>query len=100
MLKIGDILRVRGPVDRQGSPIPAATWVVVALDRIDGSSMYACIARGYRPGADPVWIAGQVDAVGRPGYPPPPMRGDEAMMWRLEEVAREDHVERVAGEVN
>jgi hypothetical protein len=100
MLKLGDSLRVRGPVDRLGCPIPAATWTVVLLDRIDGSSLYACIARGYRPGADPVWIAGQVDAVGRPGHPTPPMRGAEGILWRIEQIAREDHAERVAGEVN
>jgi hypothetical protein len=100
MLKIGDNLRLLGSKDRMGTPIPAATWIIVSLDQIEDSSMFACIARGYRPGDAPVWIAGQVDAVGRPGYPPPSMRGDESMLWRLEGVAFEDHAERVAGEVN
>jgi hypothetical protein len=99
MLKIGDILEVKGTGDRCGSRIPAtAVWTVVALDKIEGSNMYAVLARSDRPGVTG-WLAGQVDAVGRPGYPPPPMRGDEAMLWRLEDIAREDHAERVAGEV-
>ena len=49
MLKVGDNLRVLGGTDRQGKPIPEATWTVVALDRIEGSPMHACLARGDRP---------------------------------------------------
>lgn len=101
MIKIGDIISVQGGRDRYGCVIPpAATWVVVALDPIEGSGLYAVLARGDRPGAGVAgWIAGPVDAVGRPGYPPPRLRADDSILWRLEEIAQEDHAERAAGEV-
>lgn len=98
MTRIGDTLRVRGARDRMGAAIPATTWTVVALDRIEGSSMYAALARGAWYGRT-VWIAGRVDAVGRPGHPPEPMRGGDAVVWETEQVARENHLERVAGDV-
>lgn len=98
MTSIGDTLRVHGARDRLGSTIPPATWTVVALDRIEGSNMYAAIARGVWHGRT-VWIAGRLDAVGRPGHPPEPMRGDDAVVWKTEQVARENHLERVAGDV-
>lgn len=98
MLNVGDNLRVRGDKDRQGFRIPTRTWTVIALDRIEGSGMYAVVARGdgYGPA---VWIAGRVDAVGRPGHPPSPMRGDDALAWATEAVARENHAERTTGDV-
>lgn len=96
--RIGDTMRVRGARDRLGSTIPAATWTVVAIDRIEGSGMYAALARGSRYGRT-VWVAGRLDAVGRPGHPPEPMRGDDAVVWETEHAARENHAERVAGDV-
>ena len=99
MTTVGDTMRVHGARDRQGTTIPAVTWTVVALERIEGSAMYAALARGSWYGRT-VWVAGRLDAVGRPGHPPPPMLGDESMMWETEQVAWEDHEERVAGEVN
>jgi hypothetical protein len=98
MTAVGDTLRVRGARDRMGAAIPAVTWTVVALDRIEGSGMYAALARGEWHGRT-VWIAGRLDAVGRPGHPPEPMRGDESMVWETERVAWENHAERVAGDV-
>jgi len=98
MLNVGDNLRVRGDKDRQGFRIPTRTWTVIALDRIEGSGMYAVVARGDGYGPT-VWIAGRVDAVGRPGHPPSPMRGDDALAWATEGVARENHAERTTGDV-
>ncbi len=98
MIKIGDNLSIQGGRDRYGCVIPAATWVVVALDEIQGSGLYAVLARSDRPGVTG-WIAGPVDAVGRPGYPPSRLRADDSILWRLEEIAQEDHAERAAGEV-
>ncbi len=97
MTRIGDTLLVRGARDRQGKSIPATTWVVVALDRIEGSAMWAALALGSGPGRT-VWIAGRLDAVGRPGHPPPPMRGEDSMVWETEKSAWEDHGERTLGE--
>lgn len=99
MTTIGDTLRVHGTRDRQGTTIPAVTWTVVALDRIEGSAMYAALARGSWLGRT-VWVAGRLDAVGRPGHQPPPMLGNESMVWGTEQVARENHAERILGEVN
>lgn len=98
MTAVGDTLRVRGARDRMGAAIPAATWTVVALDRIEGSGMYAALARGDRFGHT-VWLAGRLDAVGRPGHPPEPMRGDDSVVWETEQVARESHAERITGDV-
>lgn len=99
MIRIGDPLRVCGARDRQGTSIPAATWTVVALERIDGSAMYAALARGDLAGRT-VWVAGRLDAVGRPGHPPPPMLGGESMVWETEQAAWEDHGDRVVGETH
>ena len=99
MITLGDPLRVHGARDRLGTAIPAFPWTVVALDRIEGSAMYAALARGSWLGRT-VWIAGRLDAVGRPGHQPPPMLGNESMVWETEEFARENHAERVVGEAN
>ena len=97
MTRIGDTMRVRGTRDRLGLTIPAVTWTVVALDRIEGSAMYAALARGSWYGRT-VWVAGRLDAVGRPGHQPPPMDGGDAVVWETEQVARENHEERIVGE--
>jgi len=87
MLKIGDTLRVRGTRDRLGLTIPAATWTLIALDRIEGSGMYAALARGNWYGRT-VWIAGRIDAVGRPGHQPSDMDGEDSVVWETEQNAR------------
>jgi hypothetical protein len=98
MIRIGDTLRIRGSRDRTGQTIPAATWTVVALDRIEGSAMYSAVARGLAASGRTLWMSGRVDAVGRPGHPPSPMHGDDSIGWETEHYARENHAERVAGE--
>ena len=97
MTRIGDTMRVRGTRDRLGLTIPAVTWTVVALDRIEGSAMYAALARGHWYNRT-VWLAGRLDAVGRPGHQPPPMDGGDAVVWETEQVAWENHEERIVGE--
>lgn len=97
MIQLGDTLRVRGRTDRFGDAVPATTWTIVALDRIAGSGMYAALAIGDWFGRT-VWLAGRVDAVGRPGHQPEAVRADEAAVWGTEAVAREDHADRIAGD--
>lgn len=97
MTSIGDTLRVHGARDRLGLTIPAVTWTVVALDRIEGSGMYAALARGAWYNRT-VWLAGRLDAVGRPGHQPSPMDGGDAVVWETEQVAWENHEERIVGE--
>ncbi len=98
MIRVGDELRVKGSTDRRGERLPTATWTVVKIDRIVDSQMYAVVARGDLNGRV-VWITGPVDAVGRPDHPPSPMRGEELSVWETEQVAYEDHQERVDGEI-
>ena len=98
MIKVNDTLRVQGGVDRFGAAVPATTWTVVALDRIDGSGMYAALAVGDRFGCT-VWLAGRVDAVGRPGHQPEAVRAGEAAVWVTESIARDDHADRITGDV-
>ncbi len=97
-VQIGDTLRVVGSRDRFGDQVPATTWTVVALDRIEESAMYAVLAHGAWDGR-PVWLAGPIDAVGRPGHQPEAVRAGEAAVWRTEPVARENHADRIAGDV-
>jgi hypothetical protein len=59
--------------------------------------MYAALARGAWYGRT-VWIAGRLDAVGRPGHTPSPMDGEDSILWETEQVARENHAERIVGE--
>lgn len=99
MTRIGDTLRVRGSCDRIGLTIPAVTWTVVALDRIEGSGMYAALAHGQGYGRT-VWIAGRLDAVGRPGHQPSPMDSEDSVVWETEQYARENHEERIVGEAH
>ena len=94
MVKIGDTLKVKGGEDRLGYAIPSADWEVVALDRIEGQRMHAAVARGLTAGGRTLWVAGRVDAVGRPGHPPSPMQGYDALVWETELGALENHAER------
>lgn len=98
MIRVGDELHVKGSTDRRGERLLTATWTVVKVDRIVDSRMYAVVARGDLNGRL-AWITGPVDAVGRPGHPPSPMRGDDSSVWETEQVAYEDHQERVDGEI-
>jgi hypothetical protein len=97
MIRTGDTLRVRGTRDRLGLTLPATTWTVVALDRIEGSGMYAALAQGQGYGRT-VWLAGRIDAVGRPGHQPSAMDGEDSVVWETEQYARENHGERIVGE--
>lgn len=95
MLEVGGILKVKGSEDRLGYAIPVADWKIVALDLIEGQRMYAAVARGQTAGGRTLWVAGRVDAVGRPGHPPSPMQGSDALVWGTELGALEDHAERL-----
>jgi len=97
-VQLGDTLRVVGSRDRFGAAVPATTWMVVALDRIEGEGMYAVLALGDRFGRT-VWLAGRVDAIGRIGHQPAAARAGEAAVWDTEAIAREDHADRIAGDI-
>lgn len=97
-VQIGDTLRVIGSRDRFGDRVPATTWTVVALDRIEESAMHAVLATADDFGRT-VWLAGPIDAMGRPGHPPEAVRAREAAVWPNETIAREDHADRIAGDI-
>lgn len=98
MIRVGDILKVKGSIDRLTAAIPNKVWTVVALDPIEDSAFFAVVARSDNEISRTVWLAGRVDAVGRPGYPPSPLRAEEAVLWVLEGSALEDHSERINGD--
>ena len=98
MIEINNTLRVRGNIDRFGAPVPATTWVVVALDPIEGSGMGSVVAIGTQYGRI-VWLTGRVDIVGRPGHQPEAVRADGAAVWVTEAAALSDHADRISGDV-
>jgi hypothetical protein len=99
MVKIGDTLKVRGGEDRLGYTIPTAvSWTVVVLEPIEEQRMFAAVARGLAANGRTLWLAGRVDARGRPGHPPSPMQGYDALIWETEGGALENHAERKAND--
>jgi len=102
MIRVNDTLRVLGSIDRFGVRIPTTTWVIVALDRIDGSGMSAVVAIGNHYGrfyGRFVWLTGRIDIVGRPGHQPEAMRASGAALWSTEAAALSDHADRISGDV-
>lgn len=94
MIKVGDTLKVKGGEDRLGYTIPTAVWTVVVIEPIEGQRMFAAVARGETKGGRTLWLAGRLDIVGRPGYPPSPMQGDDSLIWETERGALGNHAER------
>ena len=90
--KIGDQINIKGKVDRVGYKIPAGPWFICLIEDIP--RMPAIVATNGQQ-----WIAGRFDIQERPGYPPSHLYGDDALTWETEQAARENHEERVAGEV-
>lgn len=90
-MKIGDQIYLKGNLDRMGYRIPAGPWFICLIEDIP--RMPAIMA-----GNDRHWLVGRIDSIGRPGYPPSPLYGDDALLWETEEAARKSYDELVARE--
>lgn len=88
-------LTPKGTADRYGTRFDRGEYTVIALDPIEGSRTFAVLARHPVSGR---WLTGRCD----PKAPPPLNHGlleGDALVWATEEVARENHAERITGDV-
>ncbi len=88
-------VRPQGPVDKFEEKFESGEYTVVACDRIDGTRMFAVLAQHPTSGK---WLTGRID-LSAPHPKNRVVRGEDAALWVVEDIARTDHAERVAGDI-